>query len=322
MIGSTLTKEGRNKLRGLLQRNLDIFSWKPADMTDVPRHIAEHRLNVREGCSPVRQKKRGQAADRNQAIQEETGRWNPCADSPSNAERRVQWAITIYKWQIKLKKKIGVITSQGSFYYTKDAFRCVRLVGENLLRMVDKDSNKQIGRNIVVYVDVIVLLICQSELGRRRDVLRIQSQHQGAESMYRQGRRGLKSSIPKMLERVQKCYQDREVAWRLYRNLEHEFSEFAIYYRVVYQFLKGRYLADFIRYEPEEDYPDTLIEVEEELPEPWILFTDGFSCIDGSGAGLILTNPKGIEFTYALRFRFVAKSTTSEYESFDSRNLR
>ncbi|GJW70552.1 hypothetical protein Tco_0127469 [Tanacetum coccineum] len=71
MIGSTLTEEGRNKLCDLLQRNLDIFAWKPADMTDVPRHIAEHRLNVREGCSPVRQKKRGQAADIIQAIQEE-----------------------------------------------------------------------------------------------------------------------------------------------------------------------------------------------------------------------------------------------------------
>ncbi|GJY51289.1 reverse transcriptase domain-containing protein [Tanacetum coccineum] len=74
MIGSTLTEEGRNKLCGLLQRNLDIFAWKPADMTGVPRHIAEHRLNIREGCSPVRQKKRGQAADRNQAIQEEVGK--------------------------------------------------------------------------------------------------------------------------------------------------------------------------------------------------------------------------------------------------------
>ncbi|GKA08711.1 reverse transcriptase domain-containing protein [Tanacetum coccineum] len=74
MIGSTLTEEGRNKLCGLLQRNLDIFSWKPADMTGVPRHIAEHRLNVREGCSPVRQKKRGQAADKNQAIHEEVGK--------------------------------------------------------------------------------------------------------------------------------------------------------------------------------------------------------------------------------------------------------
>ncbi|GJT09555.1 hypothetical protein Tco_0856597 [Tanacetum coccineum] len=71
MIGSTLTKEGRNKLCDLLQRNLDVFAWKPADMTGVPRHIAKHQLNVREGCPPVRQKKRGQAADRNQAIQEE-----------------------------------------------------------------------------------------------------------------------------------------------------------------------------------------------------------------------------------------------------------
>ncbi|GJT54405.1 reverse transcriptase domain-containing protein [Tanacetum coccineum] len=71
MIGSTLTKEGRKKLCNLLQRNLDIFAWKPADMTGVPRHIAEHRLNVQEGCFSVRQKKRGKAADRNQAIQEE-----------------------------------------------------------------------------------------------------------------------------------------------------------------------------------------------------------------------------------------------------------
>nr|GFA55630.1 hypothetical protein [Tanacetum cinerariifolium] len=43
----------------------------PADMTGVPRHIAKHRLNVREGCSPVRHKKRGQVADRNHAIHEE-----------------------------------------------------------------------------------------------------------------------------------------------------------------------------------------------------------------------------------------------------------
>ncbi|GKE46737.1 reverse transcriptase domain-containing protein [Tanacetum coccineum] len=74
MIGSTLIEEGRSKLCGLLQYNLDIFAWKPADMTGIPRHIAKHRLNVREGCSPVRQKKRGQAADRNQAIQEEVGK--------------------------------------------------------------------------------------------------------------------------------------------------------------------------------------------------------------------------------------------------------
>ncbi|GJY50772.1 hypothetical protein Tco_0441619 [Tanacetum coccineum] len=70
-IGSTLTEKGRKELCSLLKQNLDIFAWKPADMTGVPRNIAEHRLNIREGYSPVRQKKRGQAPERNKAIQEE-----------------------------------------------------------------------------------------------------------------------------------------------------------------------------------------------------------------------------------------------------------
>ncbi|GJV08643.1 hypothetical protein Tco_1346299 [Tanacetum coccineum] len=35
-IGSTLTEEGHKELCGLLRRNLDIFTWKPADMTGVP----------------------------------------------------------------------------------------------------------------------------------------------------------------------------------------------------------------------------------------------------------------------------------------------
>ncbi|GJT84528.1 hypothetical protein Tco_1066245 [Tanacetum coccineum] len=70
-IGSALTEEGRKELCGLLRRNLDIFAWKPVDMTGVPRHIAAHRLNICEGCLPVRQKKRGLAPERNMAIYEE-----------------------------------------------------------------------------------------------------------------------------------------------------------------------------------------------------------------------------------------------------------
>ncbi|GJY93075.1 reverse transcriptase domain-containing protein [Tanacetum coccineum] len=76
--------------------------------------------------------------------------------------------------------------------------------------------------------------------------------------------------------------------------------------------VKGQILADFIVERPEEDSP---IEVEEELPEPWILFTDGSSCADGSGAGLILTNPEEMEFTYGLRFRFEATNNKAEYEA-------
>nr|GEU84478.1 reverse transcriptase domain-containing protein [Tanacetum cinerariifolium] len=79
--------------------------------------------------------------------------------------------------------------------------------------------------------------------------------------------------------------------------------------------VKGQILADFIVERPEDDVPDTPIEDREELPNPYILFTDGSSCIDGSGAGLIITNPEGMEFTYALRFRFNATSNEAENDA-------
>ncbi|GJZ02217.1 reverse transcriptase domain-containing protein [Tanacetum coccineum] len=47
--------------------------------------------------------------------------------------------------------------------------------------------------------------------------------------------------------------------------------------------IKGKILADFIVERPEEESPDELMAEPEELPEPWTLFTDGSSCVDGSG---------------------------------------
>ncbi|GKE56736.1 hypothetical protein Tco_1495921, partial [Tanacetum coccineum] len=74
MIGSNLMEKARVKMCNLLQRSLDVFAWTPADMTGIPRHIAEHRLNVREGYQPIRQKKRGQAAERNTTINDEVSK--------------------------------------------------------------------------------------------------------------------------------------------------------------------------------------------------------------------------------------------------------
>nr|GEY48777.1 reverse transcriptase domain-containing protein [Tanacetum cinerariifolium] len=70
-VGGSLFERGRTELCALLKKNLDIFAWQPSDMIEVPRSVAEHRLNVREGCPPVRQKKRGQAPEHAKAIQAE-----------------------------------------------------------------------------------------------------------------------------------------------------------------------------------------------------------------------------------------------------------
>ncbi|GJS30346.1 reverse transcriptase domain-containing protein [Tanacetum coccineum] len=63
VIGRIVTRTG------LSTRLLVGFqNQKPLDMTGVLRHIAEHRLNIREGCLLVRQNKRGQAPENNKAI--------------------------------------------------------------------------------------------------------------------------------------------------------------------------------------------------------------------------------------------------------------
>ncbi|XP_071694700.1 uncharacterized protein [Rutidosis leptorrhynchoides] len=49
--------------------------------------------------------------------------------------------------------------------------------------------------------------------------------------------------------------------------------------------------------------------------EEWKLYTDGASSSNGSGAGLMLVNPEGKEFTYALRFEFETTNNEAEYEA-------
>nr|GEX55677.1 reverse transcriptase domain-containing protein [Tanacetum cinerariifolium] len=76
--------------------------------------------------------------------------------------------------------------------------------------------------------------------------------------------------------------------------------------------VNGQILADFIVECSEDDSLDIPMEDKEELPDPWVLFTNGSSCTDGSGAGLILTNPEGMEFTYALSFAHLSKHVLVE----------
>ena len=47
----------------------------------------------------------------------------------------------------------------------------------------------------------------------------------------------------------------------------------------------------------------------------WKLSVDGASNAQGSGAGLILTSPEGIDIEYALRFGFRTSNNEAEYEA-------
>nr|GEY96172.1 reverse transcriptase domain-containing protein [Tanacetum cinerariifolium] len=117
---------------------------------------------------------------------------------------------------------------------------------------------------------------------------------------------------------VSRALQGPEINYKPIENLvlalSIEVGEYGIHYRPRIS-VKGQILADFIVELQEDDSLKTPIEVEEKLPDPWTLFTDGSSCVDGFGAELVLINSEGMEFTYALRFRFDATNNDVEYES-------
>ncbi|GKA43923.1 reverse transcriptase domain-containing protein [Tanacetum coccineum] len=79
--------------------------------------------------------------------------------------------------------------------------------------------------------------------------------------------------------------------------------------------VKGQVLADFLLEAPEGTREELYfripeVPVEKDDTESWTLFTDGASSQKGSGAGLVLIGPSGIEYTYALRLTF--PSTNNE----------
>lgn len=91
--------------------------------------------------------------------------------------------------------------------------------------------------------------------------------------------------------------------------------------------IKAQALADFICEMPMEMSTPELnsggdtegltsgITLGEAVQKKSILFVDGASNEEGSGAGILLTSPEGKEWAYALRFNFKATNNEAEYEA-------
>ena len=92
-----------------------------------------------------------------------------------------------------------------------------------------------------------------------------------------------------------------------------ELSEFNIRYKPKTT-IKGQILADFVM----EFTSTELAEATQTTPDLpiWRLSVDGTANAQGSGTGLILTSPEGIDIEYALRFGFQASNNEAEYEVF------
>ncbi|GJX95637.1 reverse transcriptase domain-containing protein [Tanacetum coccineum] len=321
MIGYTLTEEGRNKLCGLLRSNLDIFAWKPVDMTGVSRHIAEHRLNVREGCSPVRQKKRGQAA-----IQEEVRKL---------VEAGIIKEVHYHDWlsnPVMVKKHDNMYVDDLVIkIHTEDEI--VRDIEETFktLREINMKLNPkkctfgvEEGMFLGYKVNSKGLKVCPDKVDAvlsipspkcLKDVQKLNGK---LASLNRFLAKSAEKSLP-FFKTLKKCTKKSDFHWtteveEAFRRMKQLIVELpmltapmekeeVIVYLVA---TKETILADFIVERPEEDSPDTPMEEKEELPESMDFGLETDPCADGSGAGLYSQTQKDRIHTYALRFRFDA----------------
>ena len=91
-----------------------------------------------------------------------------------------------------------------------------------------------------------------------------------------------------------------------------ELSEFNVRYRQKTA-IKGQVLVDFVmEFTSTEPAKDAQTTTDLSI---WKLSVDGASNAQGSGAGLILTSPEGIDIEYTLKFGFHTSNNEAEYEA-------
>ena len=206
-MGTLASSTVRQNLANFLRKNQDIFAWSHEDMQGIDLLVIVHRLNVNPDSSPVRQKKRVFAQERDKVVAEEVkklleagfigevyypdwlanvvmvrknnGKWRMCVDFTdlnracpkdsyplpridtlvdSTARHELlsfMDAFSSYN-QIKMKEedqeKTSFVTSQGLFCYKVMPFE-LKNAGATYQRLMNKMFAHQLGRNVQVYVD-------------------------------------------------------------------------------------------------------------------------------------------------------------------------
>nr|GEY46926.1 reverse transcriptase domain-containing protein [Tanacetum cinerariifolium] len=296
--------------------------------------LSEHRLNIREGCPPVRQKKRGQAPERTKAIQEEVQKL---------VEARIMREVYYHDW---LSNPVMVKKHDGSWRMCVDFTDlnkacpqdCYPLpeidwkmpfglknAGATYQRLMGKAFESQMGRNIEVYVDdLVVKSHFEAEMIRdieetfqtlRKINMKLNPKKcsfglaEGVFLGYVITPEGIKPCQDKTTavlqlpspQTIKECGPDDRMG---------DGPDASLLYKPCIIGSGTKLLTD-----GKTGFITGLCNKKTSKIFSGTSYHDGSSCIDGSGVGLILTNPDGVEFTYALRFQFAASNNEAEYEA-------
>nr|GEX82908.1 reverse transcriptase domain-containing protein [Tanacetum cinerariifolium] len=367
VVGGSLSDRGRTELCSLLKKNLDIFAWQPSDMTRVPRSVAEHRLNIREGCPPDCYP----LPEIDWKVESLCGHPFKCFLDAYKGYHQIQLAEAD-------EENTAFHTGHGVYWYTKMPFG-LKNAGATYQRLMDKAFETE-GVFLGYVITPEGIKPCPNktaavqQLPSPQTVKEVQSLNGKLASLNRFLSKSAEKSLP-LFQTLKKCIKKSDFRWtakaeRAFQQLKQHLSdlpllvaprpheELIMYLSATHGAISAVLMTErgmdqtpiyFISRAlqgPELNYSQmkklvlSLIFATKRLrryfqahpitvitdqpikqvmsltqEEPWMLFTDGSSCVDGSGAGLILTNPEGVEFTYALRFQFAASNNEAEYEA-------
>ncbi|GKU87965.1 hypothetical protein SLEP1_g2288 [Rubroshorea leprosula] len=185
-IGTKLNPEERAELIAFLRANKDVFAWTSADMPGIPTSVFQHKLSTNPLKKPVAQKRRLFGGERLQVIKEEVEKllqagfvrrvdyceWvaNPDCYPMPNIDKLVKAAsgnerlslLDAYSGyhQVPMASEDEEKTS----FYAGDEIYCyvmmpfgLKNAGATYQKMVTIVFRAQIGRNLEVYVDDIVV---------------------------------------------------------------------------------------------------------------------------------------------------------------------
>ncbi|GJV13934.1 reverse transcriptase domain-containing protein [Tanacetum coccineum] len=166
-IGKNLSPEGSTQLKNLLRKNKDVFAWEPVDMTGVPKRIIKHSLNVSPTDKLVAQKRRIFSKEKKQVITRDVFEW-----LKARIVRRVKYPTWISNpvlvqkpdgsWRMCIDFKNLNSSCPKDYYPLPEIDSEIEVVmgypsRATYQRLVDEAFDKQIGRNLEVYVDDMVI---------------------------------------------------------------------------------------------------------------------------------------------------------------------
>ncbi|GJW19804.1 reverse transcriptase domain-containing protein [Tanacetum coccineum] len=337
-IGKLLPKHFKKELRNLLRANADIFAWTHADMTRIPRTTYINKACPKD-CYPL--------PEIDWKIESLVGFRLKCFLDAYKGYHQIQMAKGD-------EDKTAFFVGEGVFCYGKMPFG-LKNAGATYQRLVDKVFSKQIGRNLETYVDDMVIKSTSEEgmlsdiqetFERFRSInmkLNPKKCSFGVEEGPFLGhlitKQGIKAN-PSKIKAVTELEQPR--ALKDIQSLNGKLAALSHFlYEVVKKdtfILKQESASKYLQAHtimvligtpikqaltgPEKTgrIAKWAIELvkEKEVSDPsneWKLYTNGASISDGAGAGLMLIDPAGKEYTYALHFEFETTNNEEEYKA-------